>query len=185
MALERVLGAAVVKARRALHLEAHLTAHREDPAYQSLAMLAIDELPDRHEVLDLAHTIGSKEASYENRGRQGAPATACAMPPRGPESSRGEHRRTSSPRPPRRSAGPPARQRCRGLPRSARPDSSPPGPEKCARSFPAARRAPLASVKRASGRRRLPRETQAAFPSCLVFPTAGSCAVPVREHERP
>ena len=31
-------------------------------------MLAIDELPDRHEVLDLAHTIGSKEASDENVG---------------------------------------------------------------------------------------------------------------------
>ena len=68
MALDRVLGAAVVKARRALQLEAHLTAHRDDPAHQSLAMLAVDRLRDRHEVLDLAHTVSSQEASDQNVG---------------------------------------------------------------------------------------------------------------------
>ena len=66
MALDRVLGAAVVKARRALQLEVHLTAHGDDPAHQSLAMRAIERLRDRHEVLDLAHTVRSQEAGDQH-----------------------------------------------------------------------------------------------------------------------
>ena len=68
VALDRVLGAPVVKAWRALQLEAHLTAHRHDPAHQPLAMLGVDRLRNGHEVLDLAHTIGGQEASDENVG---------------------------------------------------------------------------------------------------------------------
>src|SRR2546421_4918402 len=56
MALDGVLSASVIEARRAFQLEAHLSAHCDDPAYQSLAMLPTDRLPDRHEVFDLAHT---------------------------------------------------------------------------------------------------------------------------------
>ena len=41
MGLDRVLGAAVVKARRALQLEVHLTADRYDAADQSLAMSVV------------------------------------------------------------------------------------------------------------------------------------------------
>lgn len=68
MALDRVFGAGVVKARRALQLEAHLAEHRHDPAYQSLAMLAVDRLRDRHEVLNLADAIRGQEANDQNVG---------------------------------------------------------------------------------------------------------------------
>src|SRR2546428_9565222 len=68
MALDGVLSPAVIETRRALQLEAHLAAHCHDPAYQSLAMLAADRLPDRHEVLDLAHAVRSQEASDQNVG---------------------------------------------------------------------------------------------------------------------
>src|SRR5579884_627241 len=68
MRLDRVVRATVVKAWRALELEAHLAAHRDDPAHQSLAVLAADCLGHRHEILNLAHTIRSQEASYQNIG---------------------------------------------------------------------------------------------------------------------
>src|SRR5689334_20762305 len=66
--LDRVRRAAVVKPRRALELKAHLAPHRDDPAYQSLAVLAANRLCDRHEVLNLAHTTWSQEASDQNIG---------------------------------------------------------------------------------------------------------------------
>src|SRR5579884_3680718 len=64
--LDRVLSPAVVKPRRALKLKAHLAAHRHDPAYQPLAVLAADRLRDRHEVLNLPHTTRSQKASDQN-----------------------------------------------------------------------------------------------------------------------
>ena len=68
MGLDCVSRAAVVKPRRALELEAHLAAHRDDPAYQSLAVLAANRLRDRHEVLDLADATWSQEAGDQNIG---------------------------------------------------------------------------------------------------------------------
>ena len=68
MRLNCVPRAAVVKPRRALELEAHFAAHRDDPAYQSLPVLAEVRLRDRHEVLDLADATWSQEASDQNIG---------------------------------------------------------------------------------------------------------------------
>jgi hypothetical protein len=103
-----------------------------------------------------------------SRGR--APFCRCATPRPVSRSSRGEHRRTSLPLPPHHSPWPPARRPCWVPPRSARPDSTRPGRGKCAQSCPAARRTPLVSAKPASGRRRLPRETQPGFQFGLSFP---------------
>src|SRR5689334_17855938 len=66
--LDCVPGAAIVKPWRALKLEAHLAAHRKDPPHQPLPVLTADRLSDRHEVLNLAHTIRSQKAGNQDIG---------------------------------------------------------------------------------------------------------------------
>src|SRR5688500_16339248 len=63
--LDLVPGAAVVEARRYLEPESHRASHRDHPAHNALAGLACEGLSDRHEVLDLTHSLRREEASDE------------------------------------------------------------------------------------------------------------------------
>jgi len=77
--------APVVESRRALQLDVHSPADGHDATDEPLAACSCARLPNRHEVLDFAHSLGREEARDEHVGVGEVQLLGLMISPSGPE----------------------------------------------------------------------------------------------------